>query len=604
MQLIMNFEPIRGAHQIVRRAVFAVAQGALSVLFMLGMRHIGFVFNTASVVLILALSLVCGAFLNRAIGAFVSLCREFGRARGAICLGLLSVYGAVAVSGNYLALFGTGSSFVLCAAVFIVAMVWCGNFALTFFALLAYAPRLIGSRGATGRRTERQVFWAVFAAVMFSAVVVLIAYNPAITSPDSRSVLWQAKGLLPLTNWHTPFYILLVKLIVSVWDNLTFLALLHAAFFAFSVAQGASLLCALKASRWCGMLYGFIIALSPGNALLSVTLWKDVPYASALLWLTVLIARTLLPGRAKGLCYWAQVTIALVLVVGLRQNGIVPFLVLAAAFPLVVRRREALISVGIACLCAMVFFGPVFDALGIDRDAGGGKYIGLGQDMVFVCERGGDLDEQAQAMVDTLRASSKYKFSPYRATLSYALDVPMGDFIGAYLRTALHNPVLIAESIIDRMDYVWDIAPGRNFIYATANNVQANEWQFEDWTEYYPARSENALTAVYDQVRALCVQEPLNDLIWRPGWLVAAAVGAVLFTLFRRRGRLLIVMLPMVGQVLSLLLSTAWSDYRYFWPLGLCGALAALVLSLAACQESGTAQTISHRPEKRAKRVR
>ena len=64
-------------------------------------------------------------------------------------------------------------------------------------------------------------------------------------------------------------------------------------------------------------------------------------------------------------------------------------------------------------------------------------------------------------------------------------------------------------------------------------------------------------------------------------------VISVAFVIFRCGAKkYLLILTPVLGQILSLLLSTGWSDFRYFWPLNLMNAALILVVPMIANQES------------------
>ena len=82
----------------------------------------------------------------------------------------------------------------------------------------------------------------------------------------------------------------------------------------------------------------------------------------------------------------------------------------------------------------------------------------------------------------------------------------------------------------------------------------------------------------------------ISAIEWRCGFFSLLGLIAV-SVLGARHGfkRYILLVAPVGGHILSLLLSTGWSDFRYFWPLNLmnmCIVLLSLVLMQKEEQEN------------------
>lgn len=419
---------------------------------------------------------------------------------------------------------------------------------------------------------EKLLFLLAFVLVTTGATVVLAAYNPAITSNDTRQAAFQAKGILPFSSWQAPFYTFLVRIILSVRDNLTFWALVQILFFAYVVAGSVVFLYELSGRKhwYVAGLFAVVFVLIPSNDIQLATLWKDIPYTASILWLTVLLGRVILGYPCRRFVP-VQFFVALVFVCLLRQNGIVPFALIAAALLLLKSVTRNIKAATVAAITFVLLFNTVgYAALGIEKINPGGKYIGLGQDLVYVYENGGRIDSETLEIVNGLTENGKLEFNPYRANLSYELKTSMPNFLLCYIRTFIASPVKIVKSVLFRMDYVWDIFPGRDFVWSAADYTQTVAEVYEDWLKYYPDRIRNDITDCMDNIRNVMNKDAYSWIVWRTGWMTWCAVIAGGVAIYRKKQKILILLLPGMGQLLSLLLTTAWSDYRYFWTLGLC----------------------------------
>ena len=71
---------------------------------------------------------------------------------------------------------------------------------------------------------------------------------------------------------------------------------------------------------------------------------------------------------------------------------------------------------------------------------------------------------------------------------------------------------------------------------------------------------------------------------WRTGlYMLLGMIAFVFAYIICGFKRYLLISAPIIGQILSLLLTTGWSDFRYFWPLNLMN-IASIFLLLVICR--------------------
>lgn len=461
-------------------------------------------------------------------------------------------------------------------AAFALAVLWFVPVTNTGLWLLHLAGERLPGRG---RRLPRPWFCAAcLILLLLPAAVHLIAFNPGISSMDTYSCMVEnAKNLRGMEDWHPAFYCMLLRAVQHVWDSTYPVIFLQWALW------GYVLLDLFLYLRRKGLGDGPLLAaalvtgISPGNFIDLNTIWKDIPYALCLLWAMVTLVKLTWDREAYrgGWYIYLELALALTGVYLLRKNGVVPFLCMGLALALILRRNwKAFASLGLAAALVLTVQGPVYSALEV-RDVGRrGMYIGLGQDILGVYYAGGDLSPETMEIVQALTFGKpeEFQYRPNYASSAYEVDVSPVRFVRCYLDTFFRHPLRMVRAVIAREDTLWNITPGDGTKMGCVNyNGNMDGW--EDWNEYYPAHRPNLLTKVVTALAGWCQDTQIISVSqWRSGlWTLLGLWVAAAMLLERRRPLSLLwaVVTPIAGHILGLLLSTGWSDFRYFWPLNL-----------------------------------
>lgn len=422
----------------------------------------------------------------------------------------------------------------------------------------------------------------------------LLANNPGISSPDTvSSMVGNAQHLHGMYDWHPFFYCLVLRMIQEI-SNTTYAVIAVQYFFWFYVMN--ELLCWLRKR---GIRENVLIGLAcfsgfnAANLLHLNTIWKDVPYTLSLLWMFVILAKlSLNDEKYRGKWYiYLEFVVAMTGLCLYRKNGMVSF-VLIIAVALVVLRKNGKVWLASAAAIALVFVikGPVYDYFEVVDSGQSGIYIGLGQDVLGAYYSGGEVSEDTLAMVTSMTAGNNngYSYWPTWSYAAYEVDVTPPGFITRYMDTFVKNPILMLRAVIDREDALWDIFMGKDSMLGCVNYTGTSDEDTE-WTAYYPERHYVSLyTDMAVATDYTAKTQWIAAIEWRCGLFLLLGLTAFLFILFKRgQGKYLVVLAPMVGHILSLLLSTGWSDFRYFWPVNLLNTVWIMIVLMVAGQDGG-----------------
>lgn len=500
----------------------------------------------------------------------------------------IALYAAFALCGNYLFVYPVGRMLEISSVVqYSICCIWMSP--LIFGALYVLSHGTLCHRPA-GQKMPVWLTLALIVIVVLPVCYVLLGVNPCVSSPDSDVCLAQgAHQIYGLVNWHPPFYVLCLAALVEIWDSTYMIILTQAAIFLWAWCRLCGLLYKKGISVIGIVLATAFVAVIPSTPLLICTIWKDVPYTFLLLLLTVLIMEyTELPERRKNWMFVLEVAVVLTGVALIRANGIVPFalmiIALAAARQL---GKLRFVSIGLSIVFIGIIVGPVYrhiDVQPVPENNTGGAYVGLVQDLLGVYHSGGTISQKTMELLEETSNGKLQSgtYTPYTFWMyQMAYSGSASDVIVAYLNTFVKNPVRIVQQVACRTDGVWNIAAAKGAPAVLTLSGYTGQSVGDTWMEYYPQQKENSFTqSVQEYVAGDIAYTFKGVLAWRSGiWTLLAVICAVSWILQRRPWWMMIVYVPLVGQILSLVLSTGWNDHRYFWPLQLM-SIAIFLLSM------------------------
>lgn len=412
--------------------------------------------------------------------------------------------------------------------------------------------------------------------LLLPAAYNLYANNPGISSYDTRiSMADNAHNIHGMYDWHPAFYCMVLRVIMSVWDS-TYAVILVQYFFWAYVMLELFLYLRKKGVRdsvtlSAALLTGF----TASNFMHINTIWKDIPYALSVMWAFVILAKLSFDFEEyKGKWYiYVELVVALIGIFFYRKNGIVTFAIIAVMMAVFLRKNIKMwCALAVTVLLTLIIKYPVYSYFEIEDPGKYGIYIGLSQDILGVYYAGGEVSEETLQMINVMTAynNAEFDYTPTYSRQSYDLDVEMTQFIGGYLDTFFRNPVTMVRAVIAREDAMWNVFRGADAEMGCVN-YSGTQDGVENWNDYYPKRVH---TGLYDSMSAATAytanSQWISAIQWRAGLFTLLGLIAVAFIVIKCGvKKYALVVAPMIGHILGLLLSTGWSDFRYFWPLNL-----------------------------------
>lgn len=460
--------------------------------------------------------------------------------------------------------------------VYVCALIW---FIPIVKSMLFYADRIC-NRLFNNAERRNQVGFVVCTVLLLlvPAAYNLFANNPGISSPDTvGSMVTNAKHLHGMYDWHPFFYSMVLRVITEIWDSTYMVIFVQYFFFAYVLVE--LLIYLRKKGMKDIVLYG-IALFSGANAANYIhlnTIWKDIPYTLSLLWVFVIVVKLVIDNeKYKHTWYiYFELIVAMVGTDLYRKNGVVTFVIVSMCLiPLMKKNIKILASIVICIALIGIVNGPLYSYFEVESPEKRGMYIGLGQDILGVYYNGGEVSEETLMMITNMTNynNAEYSYTPTWSYQSYDVDVEPVDFIKNYIDTFVKNPIIMLRAIVDREDALWDIYKGEGSILGCVNYTGTmSHAGYEGWDEYYPEREYVSLATEASAASAYTANSQwISAIEWRCGLFTLLGVMVVINLLLKGSAKKLIVIIsPMIGHILSLLLSTGWSDFRYFWPMNL-----------------------------------
>ena len=460
-------------------------------------------------------------------------------------------------------------------AFFLLFCFWVFPFIVSFIRLLKFSERYVffKEKNPSGFK----LWCLLFSIQLVFGLFYLLAYYPANMSQDSINQWGQAIGVDPMSDWHPAFHTFTNILILSLYKSPVTIAVFQIVFSAVIVSSFLTLLYRNGFSKKWLIIFVIIFSLMPNNGINLVTLWKDIPFTISILWLTLSLARIKLLGD-KALTTLNLVSLigSLVCVCLFRHNGAVPFiLTILSLLIIAIKNKNYKILGGLLASITLVLVikGAIFSYYNVIPNPAGIKLVAPIHGVASVIHKGGDLSPETQDFMKELMPFEDWEklYTPYSAN-SYMFDNKFDvvnklskedtvEIIKLYISTFFRNPSIVLYDRLTGINLMWDITQPETvyaYNYRFSNEVLDNNFGIQ--------REGNLLTRLMDSILLLSYKIKLSDIvIWRGGIYTLVCLILLYYTIAKKAWGDFLIMVPFLGNILSLLLSMSSQDYRYVY---------------------------------------
>ena len=418
---------------------------------------------------------------------------------------------------------------------------------------------------------------------VFCWSVCLLAIWPGMMSSDSIDQ-WGQMLNGQYNDVHPAFHTLTNWLITRIWISPAIIAIVQIIALAFVAGWGLTTIRKIGAPLWAVMTACGILAISPVNGLMAITLWKDIPYSIVFLAFTILTLITVVePNKWQ---VWLLMGIIGSLVALYRHNGLVPAIGTLAI--LLVTNRKYWPKPGVAFLITLgVYFGirgPIYDAVGV-RKANWVRLQPLIHQVAAHVSRGTLLDEEETIYLDKIHPlldKWKYNCSLLDFTLydgKFHTGVISEDperFVWLWLNLLWRNPKVNLGHIQCSSSLVWRVTqPPDQLLRTTAMYIGKRQEIFTIAENLNGLLPSSYLPPVKDALAQFVSRTQLYEyswLVWRPALYLYISLSAIIISAFKLRNlRILFVALPVLLHSILLFFINIAPDFRFQYPIYLVG---------------------------------
>jgi hypothetical protein len=468
-------------------------------------------------------------------------------------------------------------------------------------------------------QSDRGFFLVVWGILILSRLPYFLAFYPGVTSYDSDWQLKQTLGIMPYSDHHPIFHTLLIGAVTGFGEIVglrmnTSVALFSVlqilvttAVFAYALTRMRAWGCG-KGLRVVSLLF---MALFPIHAIYSVTMWKDVPFGTSILLLSVVLIDVAREKRAffvdtktnaPRMDHFILLTLSLLAVALLRNNGryvaaLTIFILFIALRPV----RWPMFAVGVSCL--VLFAVIMLSIFGFVHFQSGSRAEMLSvpmqqfariakeypeslsaQQVDFLRNlNAGDLDHDGETYADlpnnelpTIQEIGER----YNPTISDPVkwflnddyfEKNLGRFLLNWVVLCLQHPGTALTAFLNNNYGYWTVIQGEWGYWSCFSTIYGNDYGLAQESKF-PAFQEYVGTH-YDLINYN--KTPGISLLYSQGvgfWILLLCAALLLW---KKRGFALGALVPLFVLWLTCLASPVHGEYRYFY--GIVCALPAVI---------------------------
>ncbi len=428
----------------------------------------------------------------------------------------------------------------------------------------------------------------------------LLVFWPGVMSNDSMT-LWIQNLANDYTDWQSALYALALAGLMKIWYSPAIVSILQILLFALFTAWGLKTMEDVGATRPLLWLVSILFAVSPINNLFVITLWRDIPYALAVMWLTILILKVFI-SRGKWLKGWGWVWLGLAgfFIAILRQNGIPLAFLALAALALVYRGQwKRLTGSLLVCLLLFAFVkGPLYSWMGVDRSKSGQSNLILLHHIGAHLAAGTPLAPDEKAYLDSFLPVDEWEYyCCYVGTISYDNDLQREAFLGSgaenrnlALNLFLRDPLVDARHTVCSGELVWrylnnqcymkSIHGFNSWIPGEVSWIIPNEVGLQD-----DSKLPGLVQPYVDMLRVFGFRDDFLVVYLRPALYLYLACFAVMALVVKRKDfRALLLLAPVAVQSAILFLVSYAPAIRYQYSVYLASVLLLCVPFITSAQ--------------------
>lgn len=512
---------------------------------------------------------------------------EFKNLYQKILVCISSIYISFSFIGNNLIDDGVNFKII---AIFILFCIWIYH----LFPFILNFVNNIKVKNKNKELSKKQII--IHRIIVFSLIVIIglmyqLTFYPYIVPPDGFMQLQDINNHT-LSNWHPYLHTLLMKTFDMIFGDVKFFIFFRIFVFATIFTNILFYFYQKNLSLFKIYLIALLLTILPVTGIFLVTLWKDVDFTLALVYLVFLIFLLIKDfkyfNRNKLNYLWLILSL---LSVGMfRHNGIiVMFITIILILTLTKGKRFLLvISLIITCIITFIIKVPLYQSLKV-IDAPTNFDIATimhGFNRLIYTDNP-KIDKDAyQYLTDKIPIEIwKISYDKYNIDLLLHyqtidirnMDINKSKVIGFYFKQFIKTPIELIKDRLYGIDIIWNVSE-KDEVMTYKYQILYDEFE-TNYAQLLNIKSEeNFLTNIIKKVLLMIANnEILNSLFFRVGIYIDSLILIFVYCILKQKKDLLACLIPLIINILTLLIAMHHYEYRYVWNVELVSLLFILI---------------------------
>lgn len=424
----------------------------------------------------------------------------------------------------------------------------------------------------------------IFFIVALIGIFYQFVFHPYIVPPDGYMQITDIQANI-LSDWHPYLHTLFMKLFDVLFGDVKY-------FITFRILVYSAILTSILFYfyyRNLSLKKIYVIAISftllPVTGILLVTMWKDIEFSLALLYLTFLLFLIIkdFPYFHHNKLNYLFLTLSLIGVGLFRHNGlIVVIFVIILLLIVVIKQRKWLILISIITTLAIIVIikFPLYKKLNVTP---GPKNVEIstilhGFDRLIYLESD-NIDQEAYDYLLLQMPLQRWKesYDPYNIDLLLhytdydirEIDMDHKKVILFYLKQFTKTPIELLKDRLYGIDLIWNVGE-KDYVMTYKYQIYYDEFE----TNYAEGigieeKQNPCMNFINDLLVGISNNEIFNILFFRVGIYIDILIILVTYILLTKKKNVLLILLPLILNIGTLFLMMHHYEYRYVWNIEL-----------------------------------
>lgn len=443
----------------------------------------------------------------------------------------------------------------------------------------------------------------VFAIVVIIGIIYQLIFNPYILPPDGYMQLSDISNNT-LSNWHPYMHTLLIKMFYLLFGDVKY-------FITFRIIIYACILTNIlfyfyKKNMSLTKIYitAIFITILPVTGIFLVTMWKDVDFSLAILYLTFLIYLIIKDFEYfnKNKFNYLFLVICLICVGVFRHNGIVVMIftiIMLLIYALKKKKKILLIILFVPIISVYIINKPLYKLLKVE-DAPANFDVATilhGFNYLMYTDNLNIDSESYRYLISKMpKKAWKYSYDKYNIDLMlHYTDYDIRNvklnkkkLVKLYMKQFVKTPSFLIKDRLYGTDIIWNVSEKDEIMtykyqifhdefetnYAKSFDINAKK---NNLKMYVNANENSAQKSVDNLLVFIANNEILNSLFFRVGIYIDILIILIIYSILIKKKELIICLVPVIINTLTLLLFMHHYEYRYVWNIFLISCLFLLI---------------------------